>query len=234
MTLSTAWTDQSAVSFNQSTLSTTSHLTGQVQANLNRGTLSTSSHPSLAQVSAWLIRGKEKLMQKYGFSWKRKFAYCSTASGEYRYALPADFASGGTILRDLTQNIRLSFVDPIRFDTNFPDVAGYSNAIPVYYTIKDRELWLQSPADGTYVFELEYPRTGEDSTAETWDYIPEAYLFQLTDYATYRSFMVLQMWDAAKAYKSEWEFDASEGKKDDGKKKWAQMNYQCQNWHNFK
>lgn len=232
--LSTTWTDQSYVAFNQSTISTTANLITQVETNINRGTLSASSHPTSTQVTNWLIRGKQKLMEAYGFTWKRKFSYCSSAAGTYRYALPADFAGGATILRDLTQDIRLSFMDPITFDTVYPDVSGSSNAVPEFYTIKDRELWLATPADGTYTFELEYLRTGEDSTAETWDYIPERMLFQITDYATYRAFMMLQMWDAATAYKSEFNFDKNESRKDDGKKKWAQMNYQCLNWHNVK
>lgn len=234
MALSTTWTQRDANTFSQSSLSTTANLTTQVQTNINRGTLSTTTTPSTTQVTLWLIRAKEKLMETYGFTWARKFVYASTAAGSYQYALPADFSGGGTILRDLTQNIRLDFTPPVSFDTMFPDVAGDSNAVPATYTIKDRELWLSAPADGTYTLELEYPRSGEDSTAETWDYLPESMLFKLTDYATYRAFLMLQMFDAANMYKSEWEMDKKDNRKSDGKKKWAQMNYQCLNWHNVK
>jgi len=131
----------------------------------------------------------------------------------------------------LTQDERLSFMNPISFDTVYPDVAGSSNAIPNEYTIKDRELWLSAPATGVYRLELEYTRSGEDSTAETWDYLPEAMLFKLSDYATYRAFMMLQDWNAAQAYKSEWVQDTQASKTDDAKKKWAQMNYMIPNWH---
>jgi len=231
MALETTWTEQSAVGFNQTTISSTANMTTQVQTNVNRGTLSTTTTPSTTQVTSWLIRAKEKLMELYGFTWKRKFAYADTVASTYRYALPKDFAGGGAILRDLTQNTRLSPMNPIAFDTTYPDVAGSSNGTPDYYCIKDRELWLSAPADGVYRLELEYTRSGEDSTAETWDYLPEAMLFKLSDYATYRAFMMLQDWNAAQAYKSEWIQDTQASKTDDAKKKWAQLNYMIPNWH---
>jgi len=231
MALTTTWTQQDAVGFNQTSIASTANMTTEVETNLQRGTLSATTTPSTTQVTSWLIRAKERLMELYGFTWKRTFSYADTVASTYRYALPKDFAGGGTILRDLTQDERLSFVNPISFDTMYPDPAGSSNAIPKYYTIKDRELWLSSPATGVYRLELEYDRSGEDSTAETWDYLPEAMLFKLSDYATYRAFLSLQQWDAAQAYKGEWHESTHISKKDDAKKKWAQMNYMIPNWH---
>ena len=225
------WTQQSAVAFNQATLSTTQNLIDEVQTNIQRGVLTANTTPSTGQITNWLIRAKEKLMEMYGFTWKRKFSYTDTTASYYRYALPADFAGGGAVLRDLTQNERLSPMNPIGFDTDYPDVAGSSNGAPEYYCIKDRELWLSAPADGTYRLELEYDRSGSDSTAETWDYLPEAMLFKLTDYATYRGFMLLQDWTAAQAFKGEWSESTHEGRKTDSKKKWATMNYMIPNWH---
>jgi len=234
MALTTSWTEQSAVGFNQSTLATTQNLIDEVQTNINRGTLSTSTKPSTGQVTNWLIRAKERLMELYGFTWKRKFVYADTAASTYRYALPKDFAGGGTVLRDLTQNKRLAFASPVVFDTAYPDVAGDSNAVPNTYTIKDRELWLNCPADGVYRLELEYDRSGEDSAAETWSYIPEVHLFEIVDYASFRSLIVLKEYTAAQVYKGEWAESTGHGKKADGKKKWAQLNYMIPNWHNVK
>jgi len=220
--------------FTQSTLSTTGNLTNQVQSNINRGTLSATSKPTLNEVTIWLIEGKQLMLERYGFTWARRFVYTTTTSGTYRYALPGDFAGGGTILRDLTQDKRLSFTDPVTFDTLYPDVAGTSNGTPLDYTIKDMELWLQAPANGSYTFELEYSRSGEDTVAETWDYIPESKLFKITDYATHRSFLVLQMWDAAGIYRTLWESEMMHTKKMDGKKKWASLGYMIKNWHYVK
>ena len=223
-----------AVAFNQSTVSTTANLVTEVQTNLNRGTIGASSTPTSTQVTNWLIRAKEELMEVFGFSWSRVFSYLDTSAGTYQYALPADFAGGGVVLRDLTQDKRLSQAAPISFDTMYPDVDGGSNAVPNTYCIKDRELWLNCKADGTYRLELEYQRSGEDSTAETWSYLPESMLFKLTDYATYRSFIMLQQWVAAKAYKDEWELSTKKSTKGDNRKKWSAMGFQALNWHNMK
>jgi len=231
MALTTTWTAQDAVEFNQTTLATTANLTTEVQTNLNRGTIGATSTPTSTQVLNWLIRAKEEIQEVFGFTWRRAFSYADTVAGTYRYALPKDFAGGGTVLRDLTQNKRLTFAQPVVFDTAYPDVAGDGNSVPHTYTIKDRELWLNCEADGVYRLELEYERSGEDSTAETWSYIPEAMLFKLTDYATYRAFMMLQQWNAAQAYKSEWELSVRKSTKGDSRKKWATMNYMAMNWH---
>lgn len=232
--LTTTWTEQSAVEFNQSTLATTNGLAAIVESNINRGTLGTSSKPTSSQVTGWLIRAKEELQEVFGFTWRRVFSYADTVAGTYRYALPKDFAGGGTVLRDLTQNKRLSYASPIVFDTLFPDVDGGGNATPHTYTIKDRELWLNCEAAAVYRLELEYERSGEDSTAETWSYLPEAMLFKLTDYATYRAFMVLQDWNASQIYKAEWGFAVKKSTKSDARKKWASINYMAQNWHYVK
>jgi len=234
MALTTTWTAQDAVAFTAGTLGTIADCQTQVENNINRGTLSATTTPSTTEVQNWLIRGKQELQDSYGFSWRRAFKYADTVAGTYRYALPVDFGGGGTVLRDLTQNKRLDFMDATTFDTAYPDVAGSSNSTPVYYTIKDRELWIQTPADAVYRLELEYQRTGDDSTATDISYLPELMRFRVCDYATSKAFMRLQEWNAAGAYKSEWEYGKAQSKRGDGKKKWAAMNYMARNWHNVK
>ena len=231
MALETTWTEQSAVGFNQATLSTTQHSIDEVQGQINRGTIGASTTPTSGQVTNWLIKAKHRLMELFGFSWKRKFSYADTTASTYRYALPKDFAGGGIVLRDLTQNERLSQVNPISFGTRYPDPAGDGNAAPEFYCIKDRELWLHAPASGTYRLELEYTRSGSDTAGELWDYIPEGKLFDLTDYATYRALIVLKEYTAAQAYSVEWMTGIELGKKTDGHKKWAQTGYMIPNWH---
>ena len=225
------WTERSAVAFSQATLATTNDLIAEVQGQINRGVLTASTTPTTGQVTNWLIKAKHRLMELYGFTWKRKFSYTDTTASYYRYALPKDFAGGGAVLRDLTQNERLTPMNPVAFDTTYPDVAGSSNGTPDYYCIKDRELWLSAPADGTYRLELEYTRSGSDSSGELWDYIPEAKLFDLADYATFRALIVLKEYQSAQAYSVEWMTGINMGKKTDGQKKWAQLNYMIPNWH---
>jgi len=215
----------SGVSFNAGTLSDIDDCITHVQSNLNRGTLSATSKPTSTEVQNWLIRAKQELMETHGFTWRRVFSYLDTVAGTYRYALPLDFGEGGYIIRDITNDKRLTPIDPTAFDSIFVDVAGDENATLTYYTIKDRELWLSNPAGGVYRLELEYMRTGDDSTSTDVSYLPELARYKICDYATYRSFIALEMWEAASAYKGEWTSGISVSKKRDNRKRWAALGY---------
>ena len=229
--ISTTWTERDNVAFTAGTLNTISDCVSKVESQIHRGTLSSSTTPTSTQVQEYITHAKQKLTTRFGFSWRRKYMYASTAAGTWQYALPADFGGGGAVLRDITQDIRLDYVDNVTFDTLYPDVAGASNAEPKYYTVKDRELWLSAPANGVYTLELEYPRTGDDSTATDVSYLPESARFMICDYATARAFMLLQQWDSAQPYMAQWNEAFHEGRKDEGKRKWAAMGYMAKNWH---
>ena len=235
--ISTTWTQGDTVAFTAGTLSTITACTTHVQNHLHRGTLGTSSRPTSTQVQEFLSFGKQKLCEKFGFSWRRKYAYCSTAAGTWQYALPADFGGGGstTRVRETTSaDDVLTYYDPASFDNMFPDVSGESQDAPEYYTIKDRELWLSAPADGTYTLELEYLRTGDDSTATDVSYLPEIARMKICVYAIYRSFLMLENWELAKAYKAEWLEEFQDAKQDEAHRKWASMNFMAKNWHYIK
>ena len=230
--ISTTWTQRDTVAFTAGTLSDIDDCITHVEKHIHRGTLSSSTTPTSTDVSNFLIRGKQKLAAKYGFTWKRKYAYASTASGTWQYALPADFGGGATVVREITNlDARLTFYSPISFDTAYSDPAGADSVAPNIYTIKDRELWLSAPANGTYTLELEYQRTGDDSTATDISWLPETGRFGICDYAIYRSFILLQNWQAAGPYKSEWAEDVADARHTNANQKWAQMGYVAQNWH---
>jgi hypothetical protein len=133
-------------------------------------------------------------------------------------------------VRNITEDEVLDFIDPITFDINYPDPAGANNALPSYYTIKERELHLSAPSNGTYVVELEYARSGDDSTAGDISYIPEVFRFKMADRVTFLAFRYLQMWEAASMYKIDWEEGVAHGKKADNKSKWAAMGYRIKHW----
>jgi len=219
-----------SVAFNAGTLSDISDCVTEVENNLNRGTLSSSSNPTSTQVQNWLIKAKQKLMEIHGYTWRRVFAYMDTSSGEYRYALPADFGSGGHVLRDITQDERLVPIDPVMFDTMFPDCAGSDSSYPEFYTIKDRELWFSKPTSGVYRLELEYARTGDDSSASDVSYIPELRRFDMCDYAIYKSFVVLRLFEAAAPYKQEWIESTNISKSIDTRKRWSALGYKRRLW----
>jgi hypothetical protein len=226
----TTWQNKDAVAFTAGTLSTIDDCRSDVEANIHRGTLSSSTTPTATQVDNWIIRAKQEMMERYGFSWRRCYAYASSESGAWLYALPKDFSGGATILRDTTGDVRLDFVDRITFDTLYPDPSENSAGPPDFYTIKDRELWLAGPTDGVYVFELEYQRTGDDTTSTDISYIPESIRFKLCDYATHRAFLALQQWEASQIYKAEWEGGVQVAKKGNSTQRWAEMGYQIKNW----
>ena len=218
------------MAFTAGTLSDIDACVTEVQGNINRGTLSTSTKPTLLQVQHWLIRAKQELAERHNFTWRRVFSYINTVSDTYRYALPPDFGYGGYILRDTTQDERLTPIDTTAFDTLFPDVAGESTDSPGYYTIKGNEIWLAAPASGVNRLELEYDRTGDDTSPNDVSYIPELMRFRICDYATYRSFIALQRFDAASAYKGEWDSGMATTTKADSKKRWKAQGYKVRTW----
>jgi hypothetical protein len=231
--LSTTWTARDyGVAFNQGTLANQAAILGQVEDNLHRGTLSASTSPTNTQVNNWIVRAKQELLERFGFTWRRAYAYASLAAGTAQYGLPTDFIGGGgeTRLRNTTDDAIITYVDNVTFDYEFPDPLGTNNASPEYYTIKDRELWLSSPSDGTYTVELEYNRSGDDSTASDISYIPEVFRFKLADRVTFLAFRFLQMWEAAAMYKVDWEEGVERGKKQDARGKWAAMGYMMKHW----
>jgi len=218
------------MAFNAGTLASLTDCVSTVQEAINRGTLSATSKPKLSDVENWLKRAKQELVEEHGFTWKRVFSYMDTVSGTYRYSLPNDFGEGAYVLRDLTQDERLVPIDTLKFDTLFPDVAGRDAKAPDFYTVKDREIWLAQPAAGTYRIELEYDRTGDDTTPTDISWLPELMRFKICDYAIYRSFVMLEMFDSAAAYKSEWSGSMIKTKRRDTRKRWKDMGYRRRLW----
>ncbi len=229
--ITTTWTARDHVAFTAGTLSTLADCRSEVENALHRGTLSGSTTPSSTQVNNYLAFAKQELAEDFGFTWRRKYSYAQTAAGTWQYALPADFGGGAYVLRDITSNRRMSFVDSVTFDTLYPDVAGASQEVPQYYTIKDRELWLHGPANGAYTLELEYERTGDDSSADDVSYLPEIFRFKMCTYAKYQAFLAVHDYQAANIYKAEWEVGLNRSRKGDGRKKWANMGYMAKAWY---
>ena len=222
-TLSTTWTEQSVVAFTAGTLNTTTDCISYIEGKLKRGTIGTSSVPSTSQVNEELARAKNHLMERFGFTWQRKFAYASSVASTYRYAMPLDYAGGSVSLRDTTNDRSITYMDPAKFDLKFPDPSAESNDKTEGFTIKNRELWLVPPSAGVYTLELEYSRSGDDTTTTDISYIPEVLRFKMCDFAIYQSFLIHQQWQAASLYKAEWMEGLMVSKREDNKKKWSMM-----------
>ena len=220
-TLTTSWTEQSVVTFTAGTLSLITDCVTYIGTKLKRGTISATSVPTTTEVNNELIRAKEHLMERFGFTWQRKFAYASTAAATYRYAMPADYSGGRVTLRDTTNDRTLIYIDPDKFDLKYPDPSEETNDKSDSYTIKNRELWLMPASNGVYVLEVEYSRSGDDSTSTDISYIPEVLRFKMCDFAIYQSFLGLHMWQAASLYKQEWMEGMMVSKREDNRKKWS-------------
>jgi len=230
MVLTTTWTEQEVVSFTAGTLNTISNCVTEVESKLKRGTLGANTTPSTTEVQRWLIRAKEELAEIKNYTWSRKYSYADTVAGTWRYALPADYHGGDISLRDLTNDKVIPIWPKIAFDSEYPDPAGEANAEPDVACIKGRELWLNCPALGAYRYELEYNRTGDDSTATDFSWLPEIDRFRCCDFAIYQSFLALHQWDAAGIYKQDWMFNLEKARRADGRQKWAGLSYHCPLW----
>jgi hypothetical protein len=231
--LTLTWSEQSVVSFNANTLGTIVACRTEVESRLKRGTLSDSTTPTSTEVQRWLIMAKQTLVEKKGYSFKRRYATASTTAGTYRYALPPDYNGGLTTLKDTTNDRRITIWYPDRFDTKYPDPSAESRNEPMLATIKGRELWLVPPPNGTYTLELEYDRSGDDNTATDFSWLPEIERFRCCDFATYRAFYALHMWEQGMLYKQEWMGDIAAAIRADGKRKFRQMNHQAISWQQW-
>jgi hypothetical protein len=228
--LDLAWTEQSVVAFTAGTLDSVTEMVAEVESKIKRGTLDTTTTPTLAEVQRWLIRAKEELAETKNYTWRRRYAYADTTAATYRYALPPDYGGGEITLKDLTNNREIELWPAHLFDTKFPDPSEEDNSEPTIACIKNRELWLVPPPDGTYRLELEYARTGDDQTATDFSWLPEIERFRCCDFAVYQAFRSLHMWEVAGIYKQDWNEGIAKARIADGKRKWARMGYQAQSW----
>lgn len=223
------WTDQSVVAFTAGTLNTISDCEAYIASKMRRGTFSATTSPTQTEIQEEIIRGKQELTEVFGFTWQRKYSYCDATASSYRYNLPPDYG-GHPVLRDMTNDFRPEYIDPHKFDLKWPDMSEETNGDTEAFTVKDRELWIYPPADAAIRFELEYQRTGDDSTANDLSYIPESLRFKICDFGIYQGFKILHMWQEASAYKQDWMEGLLKAKRSDGKKKWAATGFQALSW----
>jgi len=224
--LDTAYTEQSEVAFTAGVLSTIATCVTEVESKLRRGTLSATTTPTDTEVKNWLKRGKQELAENRGYTWRRKYAYCSTAAGTYRYSLPPDFGGGYVSLRDTTNDRGIKLWDRHYFDTKWPDPSYESNHEPAAACIKNMELWLAQPADGAYQLEIEYDRSGAETTTDDMDWLPEIERWRVCDFALAEAFESLHDWNVANRFAAKWNAAVRKSEKADGKRRWRGIDFQ--------
>jgi hypothetical protein len=223
--LGTAWTEQTlGGQFTAGTLAAIANLVAEVEARLQRGTLGAATVPTETQVQNWLVSAKQELAESKGYTFARRYAYCTVVAGTYRYGMPPDYNGGPISVKNTTSS---SVSRPIdiwpehAFNLRYPRPADESNDEPMIGCIKNMELWLIPPPDYAYTLEMEYQRSGADGTATEFDWLPEIERWRCCDFATYRAFAMLQQWQAAQLYRQEWQVAVAKSKKADAKRKWV-------------
>lgn len=229
LTIDLTWQEVDTVQFTAGTLADMDALKSEVERKLQRGTLSNTSSPTTTEVQNWLIRAIEETMEAHDFNFTRRYAYASCVAGTYRYALPPDFGGGTTMLRDVTNNVALTYADNKTFDGSYPDVSEYGSANPDVFTFKDRELWIKPPASNTNRLELEYRSTGEARTTVI-THIPEPFRFKIVDMALTEAWEFLHEFEKAAYYHQKVAGKLQQAKRADGKQKWAAQGYMARHW----
>lgn len=225
-TLDTAWTEQSFVQFTTGVLSTLATCVSEVEAKLQRGTLSATTAPTDTQVEGWLKRAKLELVEIFDFTFARKYATCSMTAGTYRYGLPEDFNGGEIKLKDTTNDRFIAVWPEGKFDKKYPDPSEESNNEVIVACIKNMELWVVPPPNGSDTLELEYSRSGAETTADDFSWLPELERWRCCDFALGQAFESLHMWAEADRYKAYWKDSIQKAKVADGRKKWKGKRYQ--------
>ena len=201
----------------------------EVESKLQRGTLSSSTSPTSTQVQNWLKRAKLEIAEDFGYEFKRKYASCTTTANTYVYSLPPDYDGGSISLKDTTNNLRISMLTAAEYDLSFPDPSEESSGQITVACIKNMELWVAPPPDSSDTLELEYPRSGAETTADDFSWIPEVMRFRCCDFALSEAFESLKQYDVADRFRQKYELGLSKARKADGRRKWQGKMLSCRN-----
>ena len=219
-TIGTSWTEQTIPAFTNGALSTLATCVSEVESKLQRGTLSTSTAPTLAQVQNWLRRMKLEIAEEFGFSFTRKYATVSLSADTYRYSLPPDFNGGQVTLRDTTNNREIPVWSKSWYDKKFPDPSEEDSSRVIIACIKNMELWLAPPPDSSDTLELEYPRSGAETTADDFTWLPLLMRYRCCDGAVAEAFDALHMWAEADRYYAKFGMGLKKARRADNRKRW--------------
>ena len=203
-TLSTTWTEQSIAEFTSGVLSTMAGCVTEVEGKLKRGTLSATTAPTATQVQNWLKRAKLELLEFKNYTFARKYAYCDAVAGQYRYALPPDFNGGNVRLRDTTNDRDIALWMPEWYDKKYPDPSEEESNEIMHATIKNMELWVAPSPSSSDRLELEYARSGAETTTDDFSFIPELERFRCCDFALAHAFESIHMFDVADRFFNYW------------------------------
>lgn len=225
--LDLAYTEQTTVAFTTGVLAGMSECVDEVESKIHRGTLGVTTTPTLAQVQNWLRRAKMELSEVKNFTFNRKYATATTTAGTYRYALPPDYNGGLTRLKDTTNDVWIPIWQANWYDRKYPDPSAESNDEIAVATVKNMEIWFAPPPGGAYTIELEYDRSGAETTASDFSWLPEIERYRCCDFAIAEAFEALHDFQKSNVYRAKWNQGLSKAIRADGKRKWKDMHFQA-------
>jgi hypothetical protein len=228
-TLDTSWSEQTVAIFTGGVLSTIATCVTEVESKIKRGTLTASTTPLLASVQNWLRRAKLEIAEAKDFGFTRKYASGTLTSGTFRYALPPDYRGGEVSLRDTTNDRLIPVWPRARFDAKFPDPSHETSDEVLAACIKNMELWFAPPPNGADTIEIEYARSGAETTADDFSWLPEKERFLCCDFAVSEAFESLHMWEESARYRGKYERGLMNSKLSDGRRKWKSKRHSAIN-----
>jgi hypothetical protein len=161
-----------------------------------------------------------EVAEAFGFTYIRKYAYTTLVVGQYRYSLPPDF--GGVIsLVDTTNNRDIVVDAESRYDLVLPDPSDATSGRVRFACVKNLELWLGPPPDSTDTFQLEYERSGAETTADDYTWLPELMRYRCCDGAIAEAFEAIHMWQESDRYVAKFEMGLAKARRADSKRKWT-------------
>jgi len=228
-TLDTTWTEQTIAIFTSGVLSTLATCVTEVESKLKRGTLSATTSPSSTQVQNWLKRAKLEIAEAKDFGFTRKYVSGTLTAGAYRYALPPDYRGGEVSLRDISNDRFIPVVPRARFDMVFPDPSEETSNEVLTACIKNMELWFAPPPAAADTIEIEYARSGAETTSDDFSWLPEKERFVCCDFAVSEAFESLHMWEESARYRGKYERSLMNSKLADGRRKWKSKRHSAIN-----
>ena len=219
-TIGTSWTEQTLGFFTTGDLSSLATCVTEVESKLKRGSLGSASTPTTTQIEYWLKRKKLEVAEAFGFTFKRKYATCTLTADTYRYSLPPDFDGGQVSLRDTSNNREIPVWDIGLFNRTFADPSEESSNDVKVACVKNMELWLAPPPAATDTLEIEYPRSGAETTADDFSWLPAIMRYRCCDGAVAEAFESLHMWEEANLFHQKFEMGMMKAKRADNRKRW--------------
>lgn len=228
-TLDTSWTEQTIAIFTAGVLSDLDACIDEVEAKIKRGTLSTTTKPTLTQAQNWLKRAKLEIAEAKDFGFTRKYASGTLTIDAYRYALPPDYRGGEISIRDTSNDRFIPIWPRARFDLKYPDPSEESSDEVFIACIKNMELWFAPPPKAADTIEIEYARSGAETTADDFSWLPEKERFLCCDFAIAEAFESLHMWGESDRYRAKYLQGLRGSIRADGRRKWKSKRQQIIN-----